>query len=424
MDQAANKEFLCKELEKMGQNARKGALAIANASTEEKNRWLNAMADALEKECETLIAANMHDMKKGEEKGLSPAMLDRLKLDEKRIRAMADGLRHVVTLPDPAGKILSETVRPNGIRIRKESVPIGVIGFIYESRPNVTVDAAGLCLKAGNAVILRGGSEAICSNTAIAECILKAGLQAGMPRGVINFIPWTTHEAVSIMLKMDSFINLIIPRGGERLIRAVVEQSSIPVIKHYKGVCHLYVDKDADFAMALEILRNGKCQRPGVCNALETVLVHEEAAAKFIPEAAALFEKENVRVYGDDAWCALDAKALPGEEEQLFNEYLSLEISGRVVKDLGSAVDHINHYGSGHSDCIVTRNEESAKFFLDNVDSSTVYHNASTRFTDGGEFGMGAEIGISTDKLHARGPMGADELTSYKYIVRGTGQTR
>ena len=424
MDQSENREFLCKELEKMGRNARKGALAIANAATEEKNRWLNAMADALEEECAALIDANMHDMKKGEEKGLSEAMLDRLKLDEKRIKGMADGLRHVVTLPDPANRILSETVRPNGIKIQKVSVPIGVIGFIYESRPNVTVDAAGLCLKAGNAVILRGGSEAICSNSAIAGCILKAGRLAGMPEGVIHFIPWTTHEAVSILLKMDSYINLIIPRGGERLIRAVVEQSSIPVIKHYKGVCHLYIDKEADPAMALEILRNGKCQRPGVCNALETVLVHEAVAQKFIPEISALFAKEKVKVYGDSSWCALDPSALPGQEEQLFNEYLSLEISGRIVKDLAGAVDHINHYGSGHSDSIITNNEESAKYFLNHVDSSTVYHNASTRFTDGGEFGMGAEIGISTDKLHARGPMGLTELTTYKYKVYGSGQIR
>ena len=422
MEQNLTDAELQSAIEAMGRKARNGAIQLANVSTETKNQWLAAMADAIELNSAELIRANTADMENGAKKGLSAAMLDRLKLDEGRIKAMADGLRHVMTLPDPVGEKLSETTRPNGIRIEKVSVPIGVIGFIYESRPNVTVDAAGLCLKAGNAVILRGGSEAIHSNKAIAACILKAGMDAGMPEGAVQFIPWTTHAAVSILLKMDSYINLIIPRGGERLIRAVVEQSTIPVIKHYKGVCHLYVDAEADLAMALDILRNGKCQRPGVCNALETVLVNETIAAKFIPMLKEMFAKEGVTVHGDPLWRQYDPEALEAVEEELYNEYLNLNISGRIVKSVEEAVTHINHYGSGHSDSIITANEKTAQYFLGYVDSSTVYWNASTRFTDGGEFGMGAEIGISTDKLHARGPMGLKELCSYKYRVYGSGQ--
>ncbi len=411
-------------LTEIGRKARAAALKIANVSTADKNRWLNAMADAVEQSAPALLRANAEDMEKGTAKGMSPAMLDRLKLNEQRIKAMADGLRHVANLPDPVGEKLSVVTRPNGIRIEKVAVPIGVIGFIYESRPNVTVDAAGLSLKTGNAVILRGGSEAIRSNQAIADCILRAGIAAGMPEGAVQFIPWTAHEAVSEMLKLDSFINLIIPRGGERLIRAVVEQSTIPVIKHYKGVCHLYVDSEADQEMALNILRNGKCQRPGVCNALETVLVNRKIAAEFLPKLEEMFCKEGVTVHADDAWRKLDPAAVPGTEEELYNEYLSLNISGRIVDSVEQAVEHINQYGSGHSDCIVTGNPETAEYFLGHVDSATVYWNASTRFTDGGEFGMGAEIGISTDKLHARGPMGLRELTSYKYRIYGEGQIR
>ena len=411
-------------LKQMGMKARQGALQLANVTTEAKNRWLSAMADAVEQNAPALLAANAVDMEKAAAKGISGALLDRLKLTDQRIKAMADGLRHVVTLPDPVGEKLSVTTRPNGIRIEKVSVPIGVIGFIYESRPNVTVDAAGLCLKAGNAVILRGGSEAIRSNQAIADCILKAGLAEGMPEGAVQFIPWTAHEAVSEMLKLDTYINLIIPRGGERLIRAVVEQSTIPVIKHYKGVCHLYVDSEADQEMALKILRNGKCQRPGVCNALETLLVNEKIAAEFIPKVRTLCQAEGVTVHGDAAWRKFDPAAVEGKEEELYNEYLSLDISGRLVASAEAAAAHINQYGSGHSDSIITKNPATAEYFLAAVDSATVYWNASTRFTDGGEFGMGAEIGISTDKLHARGPMGLKELTSYKYRIYGEGQIR
>ena len=411
-------------LEQMGKKAREGALKIANVAGDVKNLWLSAMADAVEDSTDELIRANVIDMENGAAKGLTPAMLDRLKLDAKRIKSMANGLRHVMTLPDPVGEKLSVVTRPNGIRIEKVSVPIGVIGFIYESRPNVTVDAAGLCLKAGNAVILRGGSEAIHSNKAITECILRAGINVGMPEGAVQLLPWTTHAAVSMLLKMDSWIDLIIPRGGERLIRAVVEQSTIPVIKHYKGVCHLYVDSEADFAMALEIIRNGKCQRPAVCNSLETILIHKKIAKKFIPLLAEMFKTEGVAIHGSEAYIKLDPNAVPGTEEELSDEYLNLTVSARLVASVEAAVAHINHYGSGHSDCIVTGNEETAEYFLGHVDSATVYWNASTRFTDGGEFGMGAEIGISTDKLHARGPMGLKELTSYKYRIYGNGQVR
>ena len=411
-------------LKQMGMKAREGALKLANVTSEDKNRWLTAMADAVEKNAPELMRVNAVDMEKAAAKGISGAMLDRLKLNDQRIKGMADGLRHVVTLPDPVGEKLSVTTRPNGIRIEKVSVPIGVIGFIYESRPNVTVDAAGLCLKAGNAVILRGGSEAINSNLAIANCILKAGMAAGMPEGAVQFIPWTAHEAVSEMLKLDTYINLIIPRGGERLIRAVVEQSTIPVIKHYKGVCHLYVDSEADQEMALKILKNGKCQRPGVCNALETLLVNEKIAAEFLPKVAEFCKAEGVTLHGDAAWRKLDPTAIEGNETELSNEYLSLDLSGRLVPSVEAAAAHINKYGSGHSDSIITKNPATAEYFLSAVDSATVYWNASTRFTDGGEFGMGAEIGISTDKLHARGPMGLKELTSYKYRIYGTGQIR
>ena len=423
--QEITREKNLRNLEEQCRKARKSALLLGCASSEEKNRWLSAMADALEKNMGSILDANASDMKKGEEKNLSSAMLDRLRLDEKRIRAMADALRHVVTLPDPVGEELSSYKREDGLLIRKVSVPIGVIGFIYESRPNVTSDAASLCLKSGNAVILRGGSEAFSSNCAIADAIIAAAEKAGMPEGALSLIRDTSHETVNALLKMDRYVNLIIPRGGEKLIRTVVKESAIPVIKHYKGVCHLYVDKAADIPMALSILENGKFQRPGVCNALETVLIHEEIAGKFVPEMKKLFaEKGLKKVYGDEKYCKLDENAEPVPEENYFNEYLDTKISAKIVSSVDEAVEHINFYGSGHSDSIVTKDSSAAEYFQNYVDSATVYWNASTRFTDGGEFGMGAEIGISTDKLHARGPMGLRELTTYKYKIYGSGQIR
>ena len=423
--QEMTREKNLRNLEEQCRKARKSALLLGCASSEEKNRWLSAMADALEKNMGSILDANASDMKKGEEKNLSSAMLDRLRLDEKRIKAMADALRHVVTLPDPVGEELSSYKREDGLLIRKVSVPIGVIGFIYESRPNVTSDAASLCLKSGNAVILRGGSEAFSSNCAIADAIIAAAEKAGMPEGALSLIRDTSHETVNALLKMDRYVNLIIPRGGEKLIRTVVKESAIPVIKHYKGVCHLYVDKAADIPMALSILENGKFQRPGVCNALETVLIHEEIAEKIVPEMKKLFaEKGLKKVYGDEKYCKLDENAEPVPEENYFNEYLDTKISAKIVSSVEEAVEHINFYGSGHSDSIVTKDSSAAEYFQNYVDSATVYWNASTRFTDGGEFGMGAEIGISTDKLHARGPMGLRELTTYKYKIYGSGQIR
>lgn len=417
-----NSDEIKTALERMGSEAKAAARKLATATTGEKNNWLNAMADAIDANTAFILAENSRDMEAGKANGLSAAMLDRLRLDEKRIKGISDGLRHVVTLPDPVGRRLDDFKRPNGLDIEKVSVPIGVIAIIYESRPNVTVDATGLCLKAGNAVILRGGSEALHSNLTLAKLISDAGVKAGMPAGTIQMIPWTGHEAVSLMLKMNQYIDLVIPRGGERLIRAVVEQATMPVIKHYKGVCHTFVDESCDFDRACDIIENAKVQRPSACNAIETLLIHKNALAKFAPMIAKRLA--NVELHADEAFRALVPSALPATEDDWNREYLDLKLAVRTVDSLDEAIAHINKYGSGHSDCILTDNPEHAEKFLNEVDSATVYVNASTRFTDGGEFGFGAEIGISTDKLHARGPMGLVELTSYKYKVRGSGQIR
>lgn len=411
-------------LMEIGKSAKAASAILANTPAAVKNQWLLAMADALDSSHEMILAANAEDMERGREKGMSGAMLDRLLLTPDRIKGISDALRYVTTLEDPVGHVLSSVERPNGIRINKVSVPIGVIGFIFESRPNVTVDAAGLCLKSGNAVILRGGSEAFRSNMTLAKCISDAGIAAGMPAGAVQLIPFTDHAAVSMMLKMDSCINLIIPRGGERLIRTVVEQSTIPVIKHYKGVCHVYVDKTADFDTALKIIENGKCQRPGVCNAVETVLIHEAIANDFVPIFAALMKEKGVELRVSQEILAIEPGLNAASEEDWSAEYLSLILAVKTVASVQDAVAHINQYGSGHSDAIVAADPEALEYFLNYVDSAAVYANASTRFTDGGEFGMGAEIGISTDKLHARGPMGLQELTTYKYKIFGSGQTR
>ncbi|MCF6177102.1 MAG: glutamate-5-semialdehyde dehydrogenase [Victivallaceae bacterium] len=409
----------------MGEKARQAAHRFVSMTTQAKNNCLNLMADEIDKSAEEIIAANAIDLANGRENGLSNAMIDRLTLNQERVKGMSDGLREVARLDDPVGKTLSNIVRPNGLKIEKISVPIGVIGIIYESRPNVTVDAAGLCFKAGNAVILRGGSEAINSNRILAHCLNRAGVMAGLPDGAVQLIPWADRKAVSMMVKMDAYIDLIIPRGGEGLIRAVVEQATIPVIKHYKGVCQLFIDAECDMEMALQVVENGKCQRPGVCNAVETVLIHRDVAAKFVPAFVANMDDNGVELRGDATFVELAGKDIKlAVEDDYYAEFLDLILAVKIVDDLGSAIEHINKYGSGHSDGIITEIPASAKRFLLEVDSSTVYHNASTRFTDGGEFGMGAEIGISTDKLHARGPMGLPELTTYKYLVRGDGQIR
>jgi len=424
MKTVGDKEEMQAALLDMGEKAKDASYGLAAMTSAAKNECLLAMAAAVEAAAEDIKKVNRKDIDAAIKKGLSSAMIDRLTLDDNRIKGMADGLRTVTQLDDPVGKTLSNVMRPNGIKIRKVSVPIGVIGIIYESRPNVTVDAAGLCLKAGNAVILRGGSEAINSNLVLARCLNRAGVEAGMPDGAVQLIPWTDHQAVNLMLKMDRYIDLIMPRGGESLIRTVVENSTIPVIKHYKGVCHVYVDADADFDMAEKIIVNGKCQRPGVCNAIETLLVDAAVADRFIPRIVKTLAEKKVEIRGDDEVRRLAPGVKTATEEDWYAEYLDLILAVRVVPGVKAAVEHINQYGSHHSDCIVTANSKTAEIFLQGVDSATVYHNASTRFTDGGEFGMGAEIGISTDKLHARGPMGLVELTSYKYLIYGEGQVR
>ena len=411
-------------LNDMGKKAKRAATALAILPDEAKQLCLNKMAEAIEKDAEAIQCANAKDIELAIANGLAPAMIDRLTLNADRIKGMADGMRTVAAQNDPVGRVISKTVRPNGLEISKVSVPFGVIGIIYESRPNVTADAAGICIKAGNAVILRGGKEAFNSNMAIAATLNRAAISCGLPDGVVQLIPWVGHEAVKLMLKMDNYIDLVIPRGGERLIRAVVADATMPVLKHYKGVCHLFVDENFDTDLALKIIVNAKCQRPGVCNALETLLVDKVAAAGFLPRFAAVMKEQNVELHGDETVCQYCPEAIPATEDDYYAEYLNLTLAVRVVDGVDEAISHINTYGSRHSDGILSFNDANITAFTSMVDSSTVYVNASTRFTDGGEFGMGAEIGISTDKLHARGPMGADELTTYKYIVRGSGQIR
>jgi len=398
--------------------------ALTALTTDDKNRVLNAMADGLDARMPALIAANIIDMEAGRASGLSAAMLDRLALNGNRIAGMARGLREVAALPDPVGTVLSRVTRPNGLVIRKVRVPIGVIAIIFESRPNVAADSAGLCFKSGNAVILRGGKEAINSNAAIVDALQAAGTNAGLPDDAIQMVRTTDRAAITELVQMTGKVDLAIPRGGEGLIRAVTEQARIPVIKHYKGVCHVYVDATADLDMAVKIVENAKCQRPGVCNAMETLLVHSKVAPVFLPKISARLKELNVELRGCEKARAIVPAMTVATEADWHAEYLDLILAVRVVPSLQAAIDHINTYGSRHSDAIVTKSTGAWKRFARDVDSAAVYRNASTRFTDGGEFGMGAEIGISTDKIHARGPMGLEELTSYKYVVAGDGQIR
>jgi glutamate-5-semialdehyde dehydrogenase len=402
---------------------------LARLSASQKNKILIAMADELVVRSPEILAANAEDTEAAEKNGLTKAAIDRLRLTPDRISGMADGIRQVAALKDPVGEILRDWTRPNGIHIQKIRTPIGVIGIIYESRPNVTADAAVLCLKTGNAVILRGGSEALASNLAIAKALQAGGFEAGLPDFSVQLIPTKDRGAVKIMAAMDQFMDVIIPRGGHSLIEAVVSAARMPVIKHYDGICHVFVDREADLPMALDIAINAKCQRPGVCNALETLLVHRDIAQEFLQLAAPAMDAARVELVADpEAFkilSDLDYKALREADDSTWRtEWLDLILSVRVVDDLAAAIDHIETFGSHHSDAIITRNPNTAETFLASVDSATVYWNASTRFTDGGEFGFGAEIGISTDKLHARGPMGLEELTTYKYLIRGEGQIR
>jgi glutamate-5-semialdehyde dehydrogenase len=419
-----SKEDLHELLLEMGEKARQASYTLTTMPSNIKNECLLAMADAIENAKDEIKEKNNIDLAAGEEKGLSAAMIDRLRLTDERIKAMADGLRVLTALEDPVGKELEASIRPNGLKIEKRSVPIGVIGIIFESRPNVTVDAAGLCFKAGNAVILRGGSEAIHSNKVLAHILNRTLLEKGMPDGIVQLVPFTDRVGVSIMCKLDKHIDLIIPRGGEGLINAVVTQSTIPVIKHYKGVCHQYVDKSADLKMALEIVENSKVQRPGVCNAIETLLIHEDILAEFAPMISKTLKEDGVELRADQKFKDTVNDVSLATEQDWYDEYLDLVIAIKTVGSVEEAITHINQYGSHHSDGIVAEDSTAIERFLNQVDSSTVYHNASTRFTDGSEFGMGCEIGISTDKLHARGPMGLPELTTYKYIVTGNGQIR
>lgn len=412
------------QIEAMGERARAASRKLANLSSTVKNSALNKMADHLEARFDEIATANKLDMEAGELTGLSTAMLDRLRLDHKRVKAMADGLREVAALPDPVGEVAGMKRRPNGMWVGRMRVPLGVVGIIYESRPNVTADTAALCLKSGNAVILRGGSEAIHSNRAIASILDDAATEAGIPRNVIQLVPTTDRDAVAFLLKMDKHIDIIIPRGGNELIRFVVENSTIPVIKHDKGVCHVYVDKAADIAMAEKIIFNAKVQRPGVCNATETLLVHKDVAERFLPRAVATLREAKVELRGCERSLAIVKDMKPATEQDWHEEYLDLILAVKVVDGFDEAVDHIARYGSSHTEAIVTNDYHTAQEFLKVVDSAAVMVNASTRFSDGGQFGLGAEVGISTQKLHARGPMGLEELTCLKFIVYGDGQVR
>ena len=413
------------QIEDFGRRARAAARVLARTDRAQKDRGLLAMADEIIAAAPEILPANARDVEKAKANGLSGAMLERLMLTEKRLAAMADGIREVADLPDPVGEILRDWTRPNGLRIQKVRVPIGVVGIIYESRPNVTSDAAVLCTKTGNATILRGGSESIHSNVAIAAALSRGAAQAGLPADSVLLIPTTDREAVRHLCEMDKYLDVIVPRGGKGLIETVVQHARMPVIKHYDGICIMYVDRAADLAMAESIVINAKCQRPGVCNAIETVLVHREVAEKFFATTGKTLLEKGVEIRGDARTVqVLGSKAKPATGQDFRTEFLDLILAVKVVDSLDEAIAHIEENGSHHSDGIVTADAEAAERFLGEVDSATVYWNASTRFTDGGEFGFGAEIGISTDKLHARGPMALEELTTYKYVLRGNGQIR
>jgi glutamate-5-semialdehyde dehydrogenase len=412
------------EMQTVARQARVASRTIATLSSNIKNELLRNMANGLEQAAQSLMTENNKDVEAGKKNGLSDAMVDRLVLDESRIKAMADGLREVADLPDPVGEISSMSKRPSGIEVGRMRIPLGVIGIIYESRPNVTADAAGLCLKSGNAVILRGGSEAFHSNTAIGA-ILQAELKKlNLPIEAVQVVATTERDAVTELLKQEENIDLIIPRGGEGLIRFVAEHSRIPVIKHYKGVCHTYVDAIADFDMAEKICINAKVQRPGVCNSMETLLVHKDAAPTFIPQIAKALRSENVELHGCPVCCELVPDMIPATEEDWHAEYLDLILAVRVVDSLDQAIEHIQTYCSLHTEVIVTREYANAQRFLREVNSSVVMVNASSRFSDGNQFGLGAEIGISTTKLHSFGPMGLEDLTTRKFIVYGDGEVR
>jgi glutamate-5-semialdehyde dehydrogenase len=408
----------------VAQRAKQAAEELVCATGAQKREWLYRSARLLTERSLALSEANRIDIGKAPDYGLTDAAIDRLRLTPDRIAAMAKALEEVSQLPEPIGEIISSSIRPNGLEVQKVRVPLGVIFFIYESRPNVTADAASLCVKAGNAVILRGGKEAMHSNMAIAEILAEAAADAKLPADAIQLLETTDREAVGHLLRMPQYINLCIPRGGESLIRRVAEEAKMPVIKHFTGNCHVYLDKSAEADMAEKIVINAKCQRMGVCNAAESLLVHADAAGTLLPRVGKALLDRGVELRGDETTRRLLPQAKLATEDDYSEEYLGPIMSVKVVESLDAAIEHINHYGSQHTDAIVTRDLDSARIFAARVDSAAVMINASTRFNDGGEFGLGAEIGISTDKFHARGPCGINELTSYKYVVYGTGQVR
>ncbi len=415
---------LLQEITAQAKSARRAAMVLAQASTAVKNSALLAMADRLIADSASILEANAQDIQRARERGLSDAMIERLTLNEKRISAMAEGIRQVAALPDPVGEVVQGWKRPNGLEILKVRVPLGVIAIIYESRPNVTADAAALCLKSGNAVILRGGSEAFQSNRAITESLVRAITGAGLPADCVQMVQTTDREAATHLMRLNGLVDCIIPRGGAGLIQTVMQTATVPVIETGVGNCHTYVHEDADLQMASEVAYNAKVQRCSVCNAMETLLVHSAVAAEFLPAFAERLRSAGVEIRGCERTRQLVPWAVPASEEDWYTEYLALILAVKVVDSLDEAIAHINHYGSRHSEAIITRSLEAARRFTREVDAACVYVNASTRFTDGFEFGFGAEIGISTQKLHARGPMGLPELTTTKYVVYGDGQVR
>lgn len=411
-------------LHQIGENAKRASRSLASLSGAERNRALEALAAGLLDACDTILAENQRDLENGKKTGMRDAMVDRLRLTRERIEGMASGIREVIALPDPVGRTLSGTTAPNGLKIRKVTVPLGVIAIIYEARPNVTSDAAALCLKSGNSVVLRGGKEAIHSNMAIASCMRASLRSVGIDENCVQLIEDTSHETADGLMKLNDYIDVLIPRGGAGLIRNVVMNSTVPVIQTGAGNCHVYVDRTADVQMAADIIFNAKTSRPSVCNACESLLIHRDIARQALPVIQARLAEKQVEIRGDALVCEILDTAVPATEEDWGEEYLDYIISAKTVGSVEEAIEHINRYSTHHSECIVTNDYSAAQKFQDGVDSSAVYVNASTRFTDGGMFGFGAEIGISTQKLHARGPLGLPELTTFKYLIDGSGQIR